>query len=314
MVVVGLVLLVACANLASFLLAQARDRRKEVAIRLAIGANRSVLVRQFLIESLLLSAVGGVAGVLVSGVALHAVLRADLPLPLPITLDVSLDWRVFSFAIAASAIAGVLFGLLPALQATRATRRRDDQERERRRRAEAPLHDAQRARHRPGVGLAHASHHRRALSAKPPGTREREPRIRRRARRDGVDGDSAGPLRLHKTPTAARQHRASHGEDSRRRHGRRDRQPDVECAEPAGKAHSRPWRDASQGPDRVRRRLRGRGLRAVRRDRAHPRSRARHHRRRRPGRAACRRNQRSDGQPILARHRKPSARRSTRTR
>ena len=121
MVVVGLVLLVACANLASFLLAQARDRRKEVAIRLAIGAKRSVLVRQFLIESLLLSAVGGVAGVIVSGVALRAVLHADLPVPLPITLDVSLDWRVLTFTIVASAVAGVLFGLLPALQATRAT-------------------------------------------------------------------------------------------------------------------------------------------------------------------------------------------------
>ena len=121
MIVVALVLLVACANLASFLLAQARDRRKEVAIRLAIGAKRSVLVRQFLVESLVLAAVGGLAGVLVSGAALRAVLHADLPLPLPITLDVSLDWRVLTFAVAASAIAGVLFGLLPALQATRAT-------------------------------------------------------------------------------------------------------------------------------------------------------------------------------------------------
>jgi predicted permease len=121
MIVVGLVLLVACANLASFLLAQARDRRKEVAIRLAIGAKRSVLVRQFLVEALLLAGVGGVLGVLVSGVALRAVLRADLPLPMPITLDVSLDWRVLAFTIAASAVAGVLFGLLPALQATRAT-------------------------------------------------------------------------------------------------------------------------------------------------------------------------------------------------
>ena len=121
MIVVGLVLLVACANLASFLLAQARDRRKEVAIRLAIGAKRSVLVRQFLVESLLLSAAGGVAGVIVSGAALRAVLHADLPLPLPITLDVSLDWRVLTFTVAASAIAGVLFGLLPALQATRAS-------------------------------------------------------------------------------------------------------------------------------------------------------------------------------------------------
>jgi predicted permease len=121
MIVVGLVLLVACANLASFLLAQARDRRREVAIRLAIGAKRSVLVRQFLVESLLLSAVGGVLGVLLSGVALRAVLRADLPVPIPITVDVSIDWRVLAFAVLASAAAGVLFGLLPALSATRAT-------------------------------------------------------------------------------------------------------------------------------------------------------------------------------------------------
>ena len=121
MIVVGMVLLVACANLASFLLAQARDRRKEVAIRLAIGAKRSVLVRQFLVESLCLAAVAGVAGTLVSNVALHAVLSADLPLPLPISVDVSLDWRVLGFTILASAAAGVLFGLLPALQATRAT-------------------------------------------------------------------------------------------------------------------------------------------------------------------------------------------------
>jgi predicted permease len=121
MIVVGLVLLVACANLASFLLAQARDRRKEVAIRLAIGAKRSVLVRQFLVESLLLAAVGGAAGVVLSGIALRAILHSDLPVPIPITLDVSLDWRVLAFAVAASAVAGVLFGLLPALQATRAT-------------------------------------------------------------------------------------------------------------------------------------------------------------------------------------------------
>ncbi|HEY4133533.1 MAG TPA: ABC transporter permease [Gemmatimonadaceae bacterium] len=121
MSVVGLVLLVACANLASFLLAQARDRRKEVAIRLAIGAKRSMLVRQFLVESLLLAAVGGVLGVVVSVVALRAVLRTDFPLPVPITLDVSLDWRVLSFTVLASAVAGVLFGLLPALQVTRAS-------------------------------------------------------------------------------------------------------------------------------------------------------------------------------------------------
>jgi predicted permease len=118
-VVVGLVLLVACANLASFLLAQARDRQREIAIRLAIGANRRLLVRQLLVESLLLSAVGGVAGVFLSRLALDALLSTNLPLPLPIRLDVSLDARILGFAILASLAAGVLFGLVPALQATR---------------------------------------------------------------------------------------------------------------------------------------------------------------------------------------------------
>jgi putative ABC transport system permease protein len=119
MAVVGLVLLVACANLASFLLAQARDRQRDVAIRLAIGASRRTLIQQLLTESLLLATVGGVAGVLLSRVALGALLGADLPLPLPISLDVSLDARVLVFAILASAAAGVLFGLIPALQTTR---------------------------------------------------------------------------------------------------------------------------------------------------------------------------------------------------
>ena len=119
MAVVGLVLLVACANLASFLLAQARDRQRDVAIRLAIGASRRALIQQLLTESLLLATVGGVAGVLLSRAALSGLLGADLPLPIPISLDVSLDARVLVFAIVASAAAGVLFGLLPALQTTR---------------------------------------------------------------------------------------------------------------------------------------------------------------------------------------------------
>ncbi|HTL94792.1 MAG TPA: ADOP family duplicated permease [Gemmatimonadaceae bacterium] len=119
MAVVALVLLVACANLASFLLAQARDRQREIAIRIALGASRWSLVRQLLVEALLLGGLGGIAGLGLSRVALGALLHADLPLPLPITVDVSLDARVLVFSLLAAAAAALLVGVLPALQATR---------------------------------------------------------------------------------------------------------------------------------------------------------------------------------------------------
>lgn len=118
MVVVGMVLLIACANLASFLLARAADRRKEIAVRLAMGARRRTLVGQLLTETVLLSGIGGALGVLIAGRSLDALVRADLPLPLPITLDLSLDGTVLTFSILLSIGAGVLFGLAPALQST----------------------------------------------------------------------------------------------------------------------------------------------------------------------------------------------------
>ena len=119
MIVVGLVLIVACANLASFLLAQARDREREIAIRLAIGAGRGALVRQLLVESLLLSVLAGVAGVGLSALSLKVLLGAELPIPLPLNLDVGVDARILGFATIASVAAAFLFGLIPALQATR---------------------------------------------------------------------------------------------------------------------------------------------------------------------------------------------------
>jgi predicted permease len=119
MIVVGLVLIVACANLASFLLAQARDRQREIAIRLAVGATRRALVRQLLVESILLAVAGGVLGLVLSTIALNALLHAPLPLPLPINLHTGVDLRILAFAGAASLAAGLLFGLLPALQSTK---------------------------------------------------------------------------------------------------------------------------------------------------------------------------------------------------
>lgn len=118
MTVVGLVLLIACANLASFLLARAADRRKEIAVRLAMGARRRTLIGQLLTETVILSGLGGLAGVFLAAWALDALLAADLPLPLPITLDLTLDTTVLTFSVLVSLGAGVLFGLAPALQST----------------------------------------------------------------------------------------------------------------------------------------------------------------------------------------------------
>ncbi|MGD2122494.1 MAG: ABC transporter permease [Gemmatimonadota bacterium] len=119
MAVVGLVLLLACTNLASFLLAQGVRRRKEIAVRLAMGAPRRRLVRQLLSETVLLGLLGGLAGVLVASWALGLLDYLIPALPAAISLDLGLDWRVLSFSLALSLTSGVLFGLAPALQSTR---------------------------------------------------------------------------------------------------------------------------------------------------------------------------------------------------
>ena len=119
MVVVGLVLLLACTNLASFLLARALDRRKEVAVRLALGASRGSLVRRLLTETTLLSLLAGGAGVGLAVWLLDLLVTADLPLPTPVTLDLGLDGNVLGFTFGVSVAAGALLGLVPVLQSTR---------------------------------------------------------------------------------------------------------------------------------------------------------------------------------------------------
>jgi macrolide transport system ATP-binding/permease protein len=116
---VALVLLIACTNLASLMLARATKRRKEIAIRLSLGASRAQLIRQLLTESLLLSFVGGSAGLLLAIWIVDLVMAFKPPLDIPITLDLKMDWRVLAFSALVSILTSILFGLIPALQATK---------------------------------------------------------------------------------------------------------------------------------------------------------------------------------------------------
>ena len=115
--VVGVVLLIACANIANLLLARASGRRREIALRLAIGASGGRVFRQLLIESLLLSAIGGVIGIALSYLANDFLLRLLSAGRAPVRLDLSLDWRILGFTAGISIATGVLFGLAPAMRA-----------------------------------------------------------------------------------------------------------------------------------------------------------------------------------------------------
>ena len=115
----GLVLFIACVNVAAMLLARAVARRRETAVRLALGATRGRLVRQLLAESLLLYGPGPAGGVLVAVYATHLLARLPLPLNLPLDADFSPDLRVLVFTLVVSLATGVAFGLVPALQSTR---------------------------------------------------------------------------------------------------------------------------------------------------------------------------------------------------
>ena len=117
--VVALVLLVACVNLAGFLLARATDRRKEIAVRLSMGAGRIAILRQLLVESLLLAAMGGALGALLGRFALRGLLAMEPPLPVPMNLEVGLNPRVLAFTAGTAALAALIFGLAPGLQSIR---------------------------------------------------------------------------------------------------------------------------------------------------------------------------------------------------
>jgi predicted permease len=116
--IVGLVLLIACANVANPLIARAMARQKEIAVRLALGAGRGRIVSQLLVESLILSIAGGVSGLLVAMWMDRALLRF-VPSSINLSLETSPDARILLFALGVSLVTGLAFGLIPALQSTR---------------------------------------------------------------------------------------------------------------------------------------------------------------------------------------------------
>jgi predicted permease len=125
---VGLVLMLACTNLASFMLARAIDRRQEVAVRRALGATRGALARQFLVESTLLGLLGAAAGLALAMTMIGVLTAADPPLPFGMKLDLQLglgwkmllDWNALIFTATLGLLAGSVLGLVPAVQGTRA--------------------------------------------------------------------------------------------------------------------------------------------------------------------------------------------------
>ncbi|HEV8037425.1 MAG TPA: ABC transporter permease [Bryobacteraceae bacterium] len=118
MVMAGLVMLIACSNVANMMLAKAAGRRREIAVRLALGASRARLIRQLMTESMLVAVAAGVLGFILSAWLMRWASHMTMPLPIPVSFDMNPDARVLIFTVALTVFTGLVFGLAPALETT----------------------------------------------------------------------------------------------------------------------------------------------------------------------------------------------------
>jgi putative ABC transport system permease protein len=116
---VGFVLLIACANVANMMLGRALSRSREIALRAALGASRWQIIRQLLVESVMLSVLGGLLGMLLAQFGVHAFDMASQDVGKPYWVQFTMDWRVYAYFAALSVLTGIIFGIVPALRASR---------------------------------------------------------------------------------------------------------------------------------------------------------------------------------------------------